>query len=169
MADVKEPGTLTEQGKEIARNMAEVFDISGQIWQRFLASQMQEGAPKHPDPLNTWPTFAELHPETMWDNPQQVADKTIEFWAAQQQLWQNSMLKLLGAKDAVDTLDLPHMLKPDRRCPQGVVGERAVRLSQAVITCSPPAGSRTPSAASARWTRRSGARRRSTPGSSSRR
>ncbi|HVL19567.1 MAG TPA: class I poly(R)-hydroxyalkanoic acid synthase [Amaricoccus sp.] len=114
MSDAKEPGTLTEQGKEIAHNMAEVFDISSQIWQRFLAAQLQDGAPKHPDPLNTWPTFAELY-RTMWDNPQQVADKTIEFWTSQQQLWQNAMLKWLGSKEAVDTPDLPHMLKPDRR------------------------------------------------------
>ena len=96
--DAKDIETLAEQGKHMAHNMAEVFDISGQIWQRFLAAQMQDGGPKHPDPLNTWPTFAELY-RTMWDNPKQVADMTIEFWAAQQQLWQNSMLKWLGAKD----------------------------------------------------------------------
>ena len=51
----------------------------------------------------------------MWDNPKQVADKTIEFWAAQQQLWQNSMLNWLGAKDAAENLELPHMLKADKR------------------------------------------------------
>ena len=51
----------------------------------------------------------------MWDNPKQVADKTIEFWAAQQRLWQNSMLKWLGAKDAVEDLKLPHMMKADKR------------------------------------------------------
>ena len=94
--------------------MAEVFDISGQIWQRFLAGQLQEGAPTRADPLNTWPTFAELY-RTMWDNPKQVADVTIEFWAAQQKLWQNSMLKWLGSKDAVEDLQLPHMMKADKR------------------------------------------------------
>lgn len=31
MSDSKETETLTEQGKHIAHNMAEVFDISGQI------------------------------------------------------------------------------------------------------------------------------------------
>jgi polyhydroxyalkanoate synthase len=114
MNDSKEPETLAEQGKHVAQNMAEVFDISSQIWQTFLAGQLQEGAPKHPDPLNTWPTFAELY-RTMWDNPKQVADKTIEFWAAQTQLWQNSMLKWLGAKDAKPELDLPQMMKADKR------------------------------------------------------
>ena len=67
--------TLVEQQHQIAHNMAEVFDVSGQIWQRFLAAQLQEGAPRHADPLNTWPVFAELT-RTMWDNPKQVADKT---------------------------------------------------------------------------------------------
>ncbi len=114
MSETKDGATLAEQGKHIAHNMAEVFDISGQIWQKFLAAHLQEGGPKHPDPLNTWPTFAELY-RTMWDNPQQVADKTIEFWAGQQRLWQNAMLKWLGSKEAVDNLELPHMLKPDRR------------------------------------------------------
>ncbi len=114
MDDSQDAETLAEQGKHAAHNMAEVFDISGQIWQTFLAAQMQEGGSKRADPLNTWPAFAELY-RTMWDNPKQVADMTIGFWAAQQRLWQNSMLKWLGAKDVEDDLDLPHMKKADKR------------------------------------------------------
>ena len=115
--------------------MAEVFDISGQIWQKFLAAQMQEGGPKHPDPLNTWPTFAELY-RTMWDNPKQVADMTIEFWAAQQQLWQNSMLKWLGAKEAVEDLELPHMMKAGQALrPQGVVARTRSSTTSSSRTC----------------------------------
>jgi polyhydroxyalkanoate synthase len=125
MDDGKDAETLAEQGKQMAHNMAEVFDVSAQIWQAFLAGQLQEGAPKHPDPLNTWPTFAELY-RTMWDNPKQVADMTIEFWAAQQQLWQNSMLKWLGAKDVDEGPALPHMLKPDRRFSHKDWSENAV-------------------------------------------
>ena len=108
----REQETLAEQGRHVAHNMAEVYDISGQIWQRFLEAQMQGGLPKA-DPLNTWPTFAELY-RTMWDNPQQVADKTLEFWSEQSALWQASMLKWLGAKDT-PTPDLPHMMKADKR------------------------------------------------------
>ncbi len=114
MSDTRDVETLADQGKHMAANMAEVFDISSQIWQKFLEGHLQEGAPKHPDPLNAWPTFAELY-RTMWDNPKQVADMTIEYWAAQQTLWQNAMLKWLGAKDAQQTLDLPHMMKADKR------------------------------------------------------
>jgi len=125
MGEGKDTGTPAEQGKNMAHNMAEVFDISSQIWQTFLTAQMQNGAPKHPDPLNTWPTFAELA-RTMWDNPHQVADKTIEFWSAQQQLWQNAMLKWMGAKDAKDELNLRHMLKPDKRFSHKDWSENAV-------------------------------------------
>ena len=125
MSEVREQGTLAEQGKEMAHNMAEVFDISGQIWQKFLANQLQEGAPRHPDPLNTWPTFAELY-RTMWDNPKQVADATIGLWAAQGALWQNSMLKWLGAKEAVEDLKLPHMMKADKRFAHKEWSENAV-------------------------------------------
>ena len=62
----------------------------------------------------------------MWDNPKQVADKTIEFWASQQQLWQNSMLKWLGSKEAADDLDLPHMLKADKRFSHKEWSENAI-------------------------------------------
>ena len=127
MTDAKEEQTLAEQGQQVAHNMAEVFDISSQIWQRFLAAQLQDGGqkPRHPDPLNTWPTFAELYRQ-MWDNPQQVADKTLEYWAAQNALWQNSMLKWLGAKDVPENLDLPHMMKPDKRFAHKEWSENAV-------------------------------------------
>jgi len=124
VSDDREEDTLAGQGHQIAHNMAEVFDISGQIWQRFLAAQMREGTQKNADPMNAWPVFAELS-RTMWDNPKQVADKTIEFWAQQQALWQSSMLKWLGAKDT-PAPDLPHMLKPDKRFAHKDWSENAV-------------------------------------------
>src|SRR4051812_10807952 len=106
--------TLAEQGRHVAHNMAEVFDISSRIWQTFLAGQLRDGGGGlRADPLNTWPTFAELS-RAMWDNPRQVADMTIEFWAAQQRLWQHSMLKWLGAKDVGPDPELPHMMKADK-------------------------------------------------------
>ncbi len=128
MSDSRDLDTLAEQSHHMAHNMAEVFDISGQIWQKFLEAQMQEGGkhgPMNPDPLNTWPTFAELY-RTMWDNPQEVADKTIEFWSEQQALWQHSMLRWLGAKDMSEKIDLPHMQKADKRFAHKEWSENAV-------------------------------------------
>ncbi|MFQ8430117.1 PHA/PHB synthase family protein [Amaricoccus sp. W119] len=124
-ADAKDDQTLAEQGQHVAQNMAEVFDISGQIWQKFLEAQMQEGAPRHIDPLNTFPTFAELYRQ-IWDNPKQVADKTLEYWSAQSALWQHSMLRWLGAKDVPEKIDLPHMMKADKRFAHKDWSENAV-------------------------------------------
>ncbi len=126
MTDAKETATLAEQGQHVAHNMAEVFDISGQIWQKFIAAQTERGGgAQHPDPLNAWPTFAELY-RAMLDNPKQVADMTIEYWAAQNALWQQSMLKWLGAKDADEDLHLPHMAKADKRFAHKEWSENAV-------------------------------------------
>jgi polyhydroxyalkanoate synthase subunit PhaC len=114
MSEHQELDTVAEQGQHVAHNMAEVFDISSQIWQTFMTAQIKQGNLKQADPLNTFPTFAELY-RTMWDNPQEVADKTIQFWTQQSALWQNSMLRLLGAKDVPEKLELPHMMKADKR------------------------------------------------------
>ncbi len=128
MSDTKEIGTLAEQGHHVAHNMAEVFDISNAIWQRFMAAQIENraaaGSP-NPDPLNALPTFTELY-RTMWDNPKQVADITLEFWAAQNALWQASMLKWLGAKENGEPLQLPHMMKADKRFAHKEWSENAV-------------------------------------------
>jgi len=125
VSDSNEIATLAEQGQHVAHNMAEVFDISGQIWKTFLAGQIEAGAPSTPDPLNAWPTFAELY-RTMWDNPKQVADMTLEYWAAQNALWQQSMLKWLGAKDAGPGVDAPFKAKADKRFAHKEWSENAV-------------------------------------------
>lgn len=124
-ADAAELGTLAEQGQHIAHNMAEVFDISGQIWQRWLEAQIKEGPRPGHEAASLMPTIAEVA-RVMWDNPRQVADMTIDYWAAQQALWQKSMLKWLGAKDESEKINLPHMLKPDKRFAHKEWSENAV-------------------------------------------
>ena len=125
MSGTEDSDTLTDQGQHLAQNMAEVFDISSQIWQRFMSAQMAEGGPKHPDPLHTWPAFAELY-RTMWDNPKQVADMTLEYWSAQNALWQNAMLKWMGAPEAKEDLQLPHMMRADKRFAHKEWSENAI-------------------------------------------
>lgn len=116
-SDEKDLGTLAEQGQQVAHNMTEVFDISSQIWKKFLATQLENGgggAGANPDPLNTWPTFAELW-RTMAENPKQVADMTLEYWSAQNALWQQSMRKWIGATEPGEEFSAPFMAKPDKR------------------------------------------------------
>ncbi len=113
MSETGTDETLIEQGTHTAANMAEVFDLSQKIWSLFLARQAEEGAPKTVDPLNTMPAFAELT-KTLMDHPQELADATLQYWAAQQQLWQHATLKWLGA-DAGEAPELPHMQKASKR------------------------------------------------------
>ena len=114
MEDSEENETLAEQGQHAAHNMAEVFDVSSQIWQKFMAAQVEKGGAKQADPLHVMPAFAELY-RAMWDDPKKVADMTVEYWGEQSALWQNSMLKWMGAEEARDDLELPHMMKADKR------------------------------------------------------
>lgn len=113
-SDEKDLGTLAEQGQQVAHNMTEVFDISSQIWKKFLATQLENGgggAGASPDPLNTWPTFAELW-RTMAENPKQVADMTLEYWSAQNALWQQSMRKWIGATEPGEEFSAPSWPSP---------------------------------------------------------
>ncbi len=93
-----EDPTLAEQSAEMAANMAEVAETSQKIWTRWLEAQADEGVPSSADPLNTVPAWLALG-RAMFDNPQQVADATMEYWADQTALWQAATLKWLGAKD----------------------------------------------------------------------
>ncbi len=125
MSDDREVVTLAEQGQDTAQNMAEVFDLSSRIWQKFLAGQIGSGGTGAMDPTTAWPTFAELS-RTMWDNPQQVADKTLDYWSAQQALWQRSVLKWMGAKDAAEDIGLPDLPRADKRFAHSEWSENAV-------------------------------------------
>ncbi len=105
--------TLIEQGAEFAANMTDVYETTQKIWTRFLEAHAEQGAPTNADPLNTMPAWVELS-KAFYDNPQQVAEKTLQFWEAQGKLWQTSMLKWLGARD-VQMPDLPNMAHPGKR------------------------------------------------------
>jgi polyhydroxyalkanoate synthase subunit PhaC len=105
--------SLVEQGHQFAQNMTRVLDVSGRLWHAWLDKQLKGGASPSVDPLNSLPTFAELA-RVMWDNPQEVADLTLEYWTAQQALWQNAVSKWLGSDQQPD-VNYVHMQKPDKR------------------------------------------------------
>ncbi|NNU81212.1 class I poly(R)-hydroxyalkanoic acid synthase [Halovulum dunhuangense] len=93
--------------------MTEVMETSQKIWAKFLEKQAEDGLPRNPDPLNTFPAWMALG-KAMADNPKQVADATLDFWAAQTALWQAATLKWLGARDA-EMPELPHRAPAGKR------------------------------------------------------
>jgi polyhydroxyalkanoate synthase len=106
--------TLLEQGQDLTANTLEVMQLSTRIWQKLLETHAGAPAPRHPDPLNTFPAFAELA-RTSWAHPRQMTELTVEYWEAQTKLWQRSLLKWLGGKHDAEPGDLPHMRLPDKR------------------------------------------------------
>ncbi len=112
MSDETDPN-LVEQSAEVAANMAEVFETSHEIWKTFLEAQAQEGGVPKFDPLNTMPAWLALG-KAMYNNPQEVADATLAYWAEQGALWQAATLKWLGAKEA-QTPESKYKAQADRR------------------------------------------------------
>ena len=126
MNDKSQDETLIEQGQVFAANMAEVFDISQQIWTKFLDAHKNDA--QHPgpaDPLNTLPAFVSLS-QAMMDNPQQVADATLQFWSAQAQLWQNMTQKWIGGEGEPQPIELPFNAEPGKRFQHKDWSENAV-------------------------------------------
>ena len=114
-----------DQGQDYAANMAEIFDVSQRIWQKFIESHADDKPATDPDPLNAIPTFAELG-RTMMANPQEVADATLEFWQAQGALWHHAASRWLGKDAAGEEPDLPHMAQPTKRFAHKDWSENAV-------------------------------------------
>ncbi len=96
---------LTGQGQEAANNMAKIAETSAKIWQLFL-DKPQNDKPGNSDPLNIAPVMAEMA-RAFQENPQEMADATLDLWQDQMALWQNTMAKMLGNEPELPTPDLP--------------------------------------------------------------
>lgn len=84
---------------EFASNMAKVAERSQEIWMRLMQANMKDEQPLHPDPLNTLPAFTELQ-QAMLSNPQEMAERTLELWTQQAELWRRMTMKWIGGEKA---------------------------------------------------------------------
>lgn len=105
---------LTAEGQEFAENMFKVAEMSQQIWQEFLEAEAKEHPPAPPDPLHTTQPFAELV-AALWSDPQKLADMTVQYWQAQNALWQHAMLKWMGGEEAAGTVGMPELPPESKR------------------------------------------------------
>lgn len=94
-----------------ALNMAKVMETSQQIWMRMLQTQSKADKPLHADPLNAMPAFAELQ-QAMMNHPQQVAERSLQLWANQAELWRRVAAQWFDTKP-VDPVAAP--AKGDKR------------------------------------------------------
>ncbi len=88
-----------EESAEFAANMAVVMQRSQEIWARMVEANAKDDAKPHVDPLNAAPIFADLTRE-MINNPRKLAEKSLELWIQQAELWRRTMMGWLGAEQA---------------------------------------------------------------------
>ncbi len=84
---------------EFAANMATVAERSQEIWMRLLQANLKDEHPMHADPLNTLPAFSELQ-QAMLSNPQEMAERTLQLWTQQAELWRRMTMKWIGGEKA---------------------------------------------------------------------
>ncbi len=86
-----------EDSTEFASNMAQVMQRSQEILARMAEASAKDGHPMHADPLNIAPVFTELTRE-MINNPKAVAERSLELWLQQAELWRRTMMGWMGAE-----------------------------------------------------------------------
>ena len=126
MDDNKEPETLAKQGQHMAPTWPRSSTSRARFWGKFLQGQIQESASRRcvADPLNAWPTFAELCGPV--DNPKQVADKTHRVLGRAAAALAALDAALDRRQGRAERIDLPHMLKADKRFAHKDWSENAV-------------------------------------------
>ncbi|MFV0475968.1 MAG: PHA/PHB synthase family protein, partial [Pikeienuella sp.] len=87
-----------EESAEFASNMAVVMQRSQEIWARMVEAGAKDEHPLHSDPMNVTPVFAEFSRE-MLNHPRELAEKSLELWVAQAELWRRTMMGWMGAEE----------------------------------------------------------------------
>lgn len=87
-----------EESAEFAANMAQVMQRSQEVWARMLEAGAKDEHPLHADPLNVAPVFSGLTAEMM-AHPRDLAEKSLELWTQQAELWRRTMMGWMGAEE----------------------------------------------------------------------
>ncbi|MEO0359716.1 MAG: alpha/beta fold hydrolase, partial [Pseudomonadota bacterium] len=97
--DMNTPPELpgVEESAEFAANMAEVMRQSQEVMAKMVEANARAEHQLHADPLNVAPVFHNLTAEMM-ANPQMLAEKSIQLWAQQAELWRRTMMGWMGAE-----------------------------------------------------------------------
>jgi polyhydroxyalkanoate synthase len=94
MSQTDQPTAEKDASVEFAANLAEATQLTQAIWSKLAEAP----APKETgdtDPLNTLPVMAELA-RALWSDPSKLAEATVNYWTAQQAIWQSAMSKFMG-------------------------------------------------------------------------
>ncbi|MFN3261161.1 MAG: PHA/PHB synthase family protein [Pikeienuella sp.] len=88
-----------EESAEFAANMAVVMQRSQEVWARMVEASAKDESRPHADPLNVTPVFVGLTKE-MLNHPRELAEKSLELWIQQAELWRRTMMGWVGGEKA---------------------------------------------------------------------
>lgn len=96
-ADISAEVPGMEDSAEFAANMAQVMQRSQEVLARMMEANAKDEKPLHADPLNVSPVFNDLTTQIM-SNPQEMAERTLELWTQQAELWRRTMMGWMGVE-----------------------------------------------------------------------
>ncbi|MEO1329728.1 MAG: class I poly(R)-hydroxyalkanoic acid synthase [Pseudomonadota bacterium] len=95
-ADLPTPPQLSpDEIGAFAANMGKVMERSQAVWTKILEQQAADQKPMHFDPFNTMDAFGELW-KSMLADPNSSAERALEFWKDQAEIWRRASLKAAG-------------------------------------------------------------------------
>jgi polyhydroxyalkanoate synthase len=87
-----------EDAQETTDRISHLVERSQKIWASSLDRSVDDMATANPDPLNAMPAITRLAQDYL-DQPQKIAEATLEFWTQQADLWNRAIQRSLGDED----------------------------------------------------------------------
>ncbi len=110
--------------QEFGENIARVIETGQVIWQKIMENAAAK-PPADPDPLHAAPVMNELV-TAICANPERLAEQTLQFWQAQNAIWQHATLKFSGNTKAAEAVDIPPLPAGGKRFADSDWSENAV-------------------------------------------
>ncbi|MFQ5566964.1 MAG: hypothetical protein ACE5EU_11445, partial [Paracoccaceae bacterium] len=88
----------TPEAPDLTGRIADLVARSQKVWAESLERSLDDMAGASADPLNTVPALTRLAQDYI-DQPQKLAEATLEYWTRQADLWTRIVEQRLGGED----------------------------------------------------------------------
>ncbi len=95
----RKDSTTTPDAQDMTGRIAQLVERSQKVWAASLDRGTDDQAAATADPLNTLPALTRLA-QNYIDQPQKLAEATLDYWTQQADLWTRMVKKSLGEEDA---------------------------------------------------------------------
>ena len=94
----RKDNAATPDVTEMTGRIADLVARSQKVWAATLDRSVDDKGTTTADPLHTMPAMTQLAQDTL-DNPQKLAEATLDYWTRQADLWTRIVKKSLGGPD----------------------------------------------------------------------